>query len=86
MATDGSGVQMFDGENFVHHSVGDGVTAGETFSIYADDFDNICKTKGECAYMEAKIQFEKEVLLKEDYYNGIIQCRVGAHTVKNLKN
>ena len=31
----------------------------------------LCKTKGECAYMEAKIQFEKEVLLKEDYYNGI---------------
>ena len=41
MATDGSGVQMFDGENFTHHSVSDGVTAGETFSIYADDFDNI---------------------------------------------
>ena len=45
----------------------------------------LCKSKGECAYMEAKIQFEKEVLLKEDYYNGIIQCRVGAQTVKNLK-
>mgnify|MGYP001367027868 CR=1 FL=1 len=45
----------------------------------------LCKTKGECAYMEAKIQFEKEVLLKEEYYNGIISCKVGAQTVKNLK-
>ena len=45
----------------------------------------LCKTKGECAYMEAKIQFEKDVLLTEDYYNGIISCRVGAQTVKNLK-
>lgn len=45
----------------------------------------LCKSKGECAYMEAKIQFEKEVLLKEEYYNGIIHCRVGAQTVKNLK-
>ena len=33
MATDGSGVQMFDGENFTHHSVSDGVTAGETFQF-----------------------------------------------------
>ena len=35
--------------------------------------------------MEAKIQFEKDVLLTEEYYNGIISCRVGAQTVKNLK-
>jgi len=45
----------------------------------------LCKTKGECSYMETKIQFEKEVLLKEEYYNGIISCRIGAQTVKNLK-
>ena len=45
----------------------------------------LCKTKGECAYMEATIQFEKDVLLREEYYNGIISCRVGAQTVKNLK-
>ena len=45
---------------------------------------HLCKTKGECAYMEAKEQFERDVLLKEDYYNGIIACKIGAPTVRNL--
>jgi len=46
---------------------------------------HLCKSKGECAYMEAKEQFEREVLLTEDYYNGIISCKIGGQTVKNLK-
>lgn len=46
---------------------------------------HLCKTKGECAYMEAKEQFEREVLLTEDYYNGIIQIKLGGNAVKNLK-
>ena len=41
--------------------------------------------KGELAYMEAKLQFDNEVLLKDDYYNGIISCRIGGKSVKNLK-
>lgn len=45
---------------------------------------HLCKTKGECAYFEAKEQFEREVLLTEDYYNGIISCKIGGQTVKNL--
>ena len=46
---------------------------------------HLCKTKGECAYMEAKEQFDREVLLTEDYYNGIISCKIGGQTVKTLK-
>ena len=45
----------------------------------------LCKTKGECAYMEAKEQFERDVLLTDKYYNGIIACKIGGQTVKNLK-
>lgn len=45
----------------------------------------LCKTKGECAYLEAKVQFEKDVLLREDYYNGIINVRIGGNSVKYLK-
>ena len=44
-----------------------------------------CKTKGECAYMETKIQFERDVLLTDEYYNGIINCRIGSNSVKYLK-
>lgn len=36
-----------------------------------------CDSKFELSYFEAKIQFEKDVLLSEDYYNGIINCRIG---------
>ena len=36
-----------------------------------------CNSKFELSYFEAKIQFEKDVLLNEDYYNGIINCRIG---------
>lgn len=35
-----------------------------------------CDSKWQLSYEEAKIQFEKEVLLKELYYNGIINLRL----------
>jgi hypothetical protein len=34
-------------------------------------------SKSELSYFEAKLQFENDVLLREDYYNGIINVRVG---------
>ncbi len=46
---------------------------------------HLCRTKGECAYMEAKEQFDRDVLLNDQYYNGIIQIRLGGNAVKNLK-
>lgn len=36
-----------------------------------------CCSKSELAYYEAKEQFDREVLLREDYYNGIINLRIG---------
>ena len=36
-------------------------------------------------YKEAKEQFDRDVLLSDDYYNGIINCRIGAPSVKSLK-
>ena len=36
-----------------------------------------CNSKFELSYFEAKMQFEKDVLLSEDHYNGIINCRIG---------
>jgi hypothetical protein len=44
----------------------------------------LCKSKGELSYHEARLQFEKEVLLRQDYYNGIINCRINRSHVKNL--
>ena len=36
-----------------------------------------CENKSQMAYYEAKEQFDREVLLKEEYYNGIINLRIG---------
>jgi len=49
------------------------------------DIIELCATKGECAYLEAKIQFDRDVLLQDDYYNGIINVRIGGNSVKFLK-
>jgi hypothetical protein len=38
----------------------------------------ICNSKWELAYFEIKEQIEKNVLLREDYYNGIINVRIGS--------
>ncbi len=36
-----------------------------------------CKTKAEMSYIEAREQFERKVLETDEYYNGIINLRVG---------
>ena len=35
--------------------------------------------------METKEQFDRNVLLTEEYYNGIVNCRIGSNSVKHLK-
>jgi hypothetical protein len=46
----------------------------------------LCKTKGECSYFEAKLQFDYDVLLRDDFYNGIISCRIHKNHVKGIKD
>lgn len=41
----------------------------------------LCKTRGECNYWEAKIQFEHDVLTKDEYYNDNIMMKF---TRKNI--
>ena len=36
-----------------------------------------CGSKSELAYVETLFQFQAEALLREDYYNGIMNCRIG---------
>lgn len=46
----------------------------------------LCKTKGECTYFEAKLQFDNDVLLKDEYYNEFIGCKIHSKHVSTLKN
>lgn len=49
---------------------------------YRRDILKLCRTKGECSYYEAKYQFEKDVLLRDDYYNEFIGCKIHSKHLK----
>ncbi len=38
----------------------------------------LCKTKGEMSYYETKLQFDNDVLFRDDYFNNFIGCRIHA--------
>ncbi len=44
----------------------------------------LCKTKGECSYFEAKYQFDNDVLLRDDYYNEFIGCKIHSKHLKDI--
>ena len=50
-----------------------------TLGIENFQFDIIrwCNSKSALAYFEAKAQFDHDVLLSDEYYNGIINLRIG---------
>ena len=43
---------------------------------------HLCKSKGECGYLEAKEQFVRGVMESEDYYNTWIMVRVRRSHIK----
>ena len=43
----------------------------------------LCKSKGECGYIEAREQFVKRVLESDDYYNTWIMCRIRKSHIKD---
>tara|TARA_B100001287_G_scaffold273584_1_gene277289 strand:+ start:1627 stop:2049 length:423 start_codon:yes stop_codon:yes gene_type:complete len=47
-----------------------------------------CPSRGVASYLEAREQFERRVLETDDYYNGIINVRVGGSKIlkESLKN
>lgn len=46
----------------------------------------LCKTKGECSYWEAKLQFQYDVLLSDEYYNEFIGCKIHSKHIKGLQS
>jgi hypothetical protein len=45
-----------------------------------------CTSKAECSYVEAREQFTRKVLERDDYYNGHIQVRVHGSHIKKLNS
>jgi hypothetical protein len=60
----------------------DVITYGE--ESFKREILHLCKSKGDCSYMELVEQVNREVLLTDEYYNGIIACKIGGMHVKNL--
>lgn len=52
---------------------------------YHREILHLCKTKGECSYLEAKEQFDRDVLLRDDYYNEFIGCKIHSKHLPKLK-
>jgi len=46
---------------------------------------HLARTKGECTYYEAKEQFAQDVLLRDEYYNQFIGCKIHAKHVSKMK-
>ena len=44
-----------------------------------------CKTRGELSYVEAKLQFDNDVLFRDDYYNEFIGVKIHSKHVKGLR-
>lgn len=42
---------------------------------------HVCSSRGIASYLEAQEQFERKVLLTDEYYNGIINVRIGGSTI-----
>lgn len=57
----------------------DVVTLGE--DKFTREILYMCPSRGVASYLEAKEQFERKVLLTDDYYNGIINVRVGGSEI-----
>lgn len=52
---------------------------------YSREILHLCKTKGECNYLEAYEQFTRNVLLSADYYNEWIMVKVHRSHIKGLQ-
>lgn len=46
---------------------------------------HLCRTKGECSYMETKEIFLRDAVLSDDYYNQWVSCKIARnHLPKEL--
>jgi hypothetical protein len=58
----------------------------EDIALYGEDnfireILHLCPSRGVASYLEAKEQFDRNVLLTDDYYNGIINVRIGGSKI-----
>ena len=52
------------------------MTEGLTGDHFHREILHFGKSRGDLSYMEIKEQMDRDVLLRDDYYNGIINCKI----------
>lgn len=52
--------------------------------LFKREIVRLCKSKGEMSYFEAKYQFESDVILDPNWYNGWLSVRVSSTHLKHL--
>ncbi len=50
---------------------------------FSREIIHLCRSKGECGYLEAKEQFIRGVMESDDYYNTWIMVRVRKSHIKD---
>lgn len=53
--------------------------------LFRREILQLCESKGIMTYWEAKLQFERDVLLRDDYYNEFIGCKIHSSHLKKLR-
>jgi hypothetical protein len=53
---------------------------------YYREILHLCRSLGIMNYMETKEQFDRNVLLRDDYFNGIINCKIHSKHVSDLRD
>ena len=59
----------------------DVLTLGEAY--FQREIIKLCSNKTTMSYWETKLQFDNDVLLRDDYYNEFIGCRITARGLKS---
>lgn len=55
-------------------------------SSFKREIIRLCKTKGEMTYFEMKEQFDRSVLLDDEYYNQFIGGKIHSRHLKGLRD
>ena len=50
---------------------------------FSREIIHLCRSRGECSYLETKEQFQRSVLESDEYYNTWIMCRVRKSHIKD---
>jgi hypothetical protein len=62
-----------------NHLIEDVKTLGE--ENFTREILHFCPSRGIASYLEAREQFERKVLESDEYYNGIINVRIGGSNI-----